>query len=339
MRVKERESGSAAAAEAATEKKEVHSPNRLDAIASRAPLQTPQWRAVERSSVLSIVPTGDDVIPGVFSLERSGIFINNPSPEMLASFSRDLSASISEPGLIATIVIALGDTWGKPVASLAGFVPVDGGGVIYDDFLLFGRIYMPEVDGCRAVFRLSRKTEQAVDIKISLSGFAGGEGRKLWCSLSQEDELHASPKDLVIPVKAKVITWRRHDGRSFNTVSILNYGKSIVTKPARNPFFGSSGYDHLDSTIKGSVDRVHGGYGLGELKREVGAGIRRSYALKTKLAFSSGHAVELEGQVEVLSEISVLYVLAPTHDYLRIEGEQSPVEHYWAWREASALGK
>jgi hypothetical protein len=307
------------------------------ALASVSDAVQVQQQAQEQTNALravSLEAVTEAEIPGIFSFAGESIGIASATPQQLDEMGKRLNSFLNEPKLVASIVRAVGDNVGKYVANLAGFTPVDPNGIDEEHFLLFGRVYMPEVEGCRAVVRLSRKETRKGDFKLSLAGFGGGAGRVFWCEMAQADELLASPKDLVIPIKARVVTWKNSGGKAFFTYSVVSCSRWIAAVTAKNPFFGASGYSHLAATRRDAL-KLYGGQGLGIQERNFDFGEGESYKLKGVLSLPYGWTLQVEGSVEIISKMSVFYSLVPTHDYLLAKEEECPVEHYWAWKESS----
>ena len=198
--------------------------------------------------------------------------------------------------------------------------------------VVFGRIYIPEVNRFSASVEVSAQAKDSCHFKIKLPMFNVSSEKEFDSSIGQILDIITSV-DLVLPITYKTLRWQNAKGNYFYVIELVNRGKLITKHKADNRFDTEEGFKELRRKT-GTVNHIG--------PDDYISGRGPIFTLKTKEKLSVGfHFPQLEnipgfklkGEATVQELVSVKYMVEPGYEYVMFDAmSESPkrFEHYWS---------
>lgn len=227
----------------------------------------------------------------------------------------------------------LGASKGKYLADILGFKPITNSGIDVDLSevdILFGKIYMPSNNGFTATISVEKSDSAKCDISIKIFGVGAGGAKEYLCKITQNQILHATPVDLVIPAKVKLTKWQNAAGDTFYTCHLVNISRRIVGKRTTNPYEGDDGYEVI-TQMRGVVDRydtsiLHEAQTASEeLEENTKINLNVNLALTPDIP-----AISINGTATVKNKFIVVYSLPVGFKYVTYIENTDEFKHLWA---------
>jgi len=248
-----------------------------------------------------------------------------------------VTSHLIESGIKNTVakrfIEVLGENKGKHLANILGFKPMvnSSGDVDLSEIdILFGKIYMPSANGFTTTISVENSESTKCDISIKILGVGAGGSKEYLCKITQNQTLHATPVDLVIPAKVKLTKWENTGGDYFYTCHLVNISRRIVGKRAINPYEDETGYEVI-TQMPGVVDRydtsiLHEAQTASEELEE-----NTKINLNVNLVVTPDiPAIKVNGTATVKNKFNVIYSLPVGFKYATYVENTDNFQHLWA---------
>lgn len=284
-------------------------------------------------SVLEFEVVDKFEIEPAFTEVNGGIYISRNEEIDYRSIEKHIVASGIRKKIAKKFVVKLGEDKGGFVSEIMGFKPYspDNGGYELSEIdILFGKLYMPNLDGFETRFILEKTKTKKSDISIKIAGFGAGGSKEYICKITQGTTLSAIPVDLVIQATVKLIKWEHFLGDHFYTCHPINISRRIIGRPVSNPYEHEDGYDEIKN-LSGIVDR----YDTSILPEN--EEVTEELQEKTKINLHANlnvspnlPIIKIDGTATVNSRINIIYSLPVGHKYATYVENENNFQHLWA---------
>jgi len=275
------------------------------------------------------------IYEAIFDEVDGGVYISSVARNDYDLVSSHLIESGIKKSVAKKFIEVLGENKGKYLANIFGFKPIvkNNADVDLSEIdILFGKIYMPSTDGFKTKISVENIESKKCDISIKILGVGASGSKEYLCKITQSQNLHAIPVDLVIPAKVKLTKWENKDGDFFYTCHIINISRRIVGKRAVNPYEDETGYEII-TQMDGVVDR----YDTSILHEEQTASEELEENTKINLNVNlvvtpDIPAIKLNGMATVKNKFNVNYSLPVGFEYVTYVENSNNFQHLWAYR-------
>jgi len=266
-----------------------------------------------------------------FVASDKGVYISSNNDYDLNKIQSEIT-NFSIPLKVAKgIIDCIGENKGKYIANLAGFYPSKDGNPpeIINANLLFGKIYVPSLNGFSFTISISSEKKQSGDIHIKIYGVGAGGKKEFICHMTQEHTIEASPSDLVIPIKFELTKWENDDGLFFFTYNVYSKSEYIEIKPTTNPYDNDNGYDEVYS-MKGSVSKIS------TVSDAIPAKISERLETNSEIQLSASLSVpyvaapiKINGKATVKKSFTVDYSIPTGYKFSLFTSKEPEFRHFW----------
>lgn len=235
-------------------------------------------------------------------------------------------------------VEALGENKGKHVANIFGFEPIltgpPGDGTL-DVALLFGKLYMPSLDGFTTGISIEKTRSGTCDIKIKIAGSGAGGSKEYICRITQKNTISATPVDLIIKAKVKLVKWQHFLGSYFYTCHPINISRRIECRIAHNPYEHDDGYDEITS-MSGVVDRYNTLNPLRDEEATEEISEKSEINLRADLVMPpKTPTISISGTATIVNKLLIEYSLPAGHQYATYVKNKEDFQNLWAVKSTS----